>query len=193
MPQRGVENPSFTVHLAPRHGKIVVGAMDARVVLVVQLAGVQAEQHVYLVARPAFGLIDFVVFHERLGKMANSGEVRVFIDNGRVEGHPGMLVEPAADHLAVLRPVVVCVQSRVDAHKALAVVLDERHEILLLAVVHVQFAGRAGEDDGVEISQIFGIPLQILLGQQLGVGAQHGVPKAALLAHVVNSCHGGGH
>src|SRR5258708_32987369 len=72
VPQRGVENPPFTVHLAPRHGEIMVGAMDAWLVLLMQFARIQAEQHVYLVARPTLGLIDLVVFDESLGQMADS-------------------------------------------------------------------------------------------------------------------------
>src|ERR1700733_1909020 len=50
MPQGGIEDPSFTVHLAPRDGEIVIRAMNTRVVLIVQFAGIQAEKHVYLVA-----------------------------------------------------------------------------------------------------------------------------------------------
>src|ERR1700730_17746572 len=56
VPQSGVENSPFTVHLAPGYGEIMVGAMDAGVVLIVQFARIQAEQHVNLVARPAFRL-----------------------------------------------------------------------------------------------------------------------------------------
>ena len=58
--------------------------------------------------------------------MADGGEVRIFVDDRGVEGHPGMLVKVAANHFAVLGPLVIGVQCGVNAHKALPVILDER-------------------------------------------------------------------
>ena len=71
-----------------------------------------------------------------------------------------MLVEPSADHLAVFRPLVIGVERSVNADKALAVVLDERHHVFLLAVVQVEFAGRAHKDQGVEVVEILRISFQ---------------------------------
>jgi hypothetical protein len=71
-----------------------------------------------------------------------------------------MLVEPAADHLSVLRPGVIGVERRVNADKSLAVFLDERHHVLFLAVVQVQLAGGAGKHQHVEVVQVLGVVLQ---------------------------------
>ncbi len=62
-----------------------------------------------------------------------------------------MVVEPAADHLAVFGPGVICVERGVNADKALAVVVDEGEHVLLLAGVEVQFAGGAAEDEQVKV------------------------------------------
>ncbi len=102
-----------------------------------------------------------------------------------------MLIEPSANHLTVFGPGVIRIQRRVDAHKALSVFLDERHHVLLLACVHVQFTRRVGEDQGVEVVKVLGISLQIFLGQQLGICPQRGVPKSTLFAHFVNGSHRG--
>ena len=133
--------------------------VDARVV-VVQLFGIETEQDVHFVARPCFGLINFVVFHERFGKVADGREVRVFIDDGRVERGPWMLVEPAADHLAVLRPFVVGVESGVDADKTLSVVFDEGQHVFLLAVVEVEFAGGAHKNQGIEVVEVLRVSVR---------------------------------
>ena len=119
--------------------------------------GVKAEQDVDFVARPLLGLVDLVVFHEGLGKVADGGKVGSSLMIGRVEGHPGMLVEPAADHLAILGPFVVGIERGVNADEAFAVVVDEGHHVVLLAVVHVQLAGGAGKDEQVEVVEIFGV------------------------------------
>ena len=185
-----VEDAALSVHLAPRHGKIMVGAMDARIVGVVQPGWIEAEQHIHFVARPVLGLIDLVVFHKGAGKVAHGGETGVFVDDGRIEGHPGMLVEPAADHLSIFRPVVVGVERGVDADKALSVFLDEREQVLLLACVHVHFAAGAGKDEQVKVVEILRVSRQVLLGEQFRVRAHGGIPQAALLAHVVDRGHG---
>ena len=100
-----------------------------------------------------------------------------------------MLVEPAAQHLSVLRPGVVGVERGVDADKALAVVLDERHHVLLLARVHIQLAAGVGKDDQVKVVEVLRVSRQLFFGEQLGVGAHRRVPQAALLAHVVDGGH----
>ena len=68
--------------------------------------------------------------------------------------------------------------------------MNDSH-VLLLAVIHVQLAGGAGKDQKVEIIQVLGVVFQFFFGQQLGVGAQGGVPQPAFLAHVVDGGHGG--
>ena len=104
-----------------------------------------------------------------------------------------MLVKPSANHLAVLRPLVVGVHRRVDADKALGVVVDEGEEVGFLLGVHVQLASGAGEDDQVKIVQILSVVLKIFLGQQFGVGAEYRVPQAGFFAHVVDRDHGRGY
>ncbi len=103
-----------------------------------------------------------------------------------------MLVEVAADHFAVFGPLVVGVERGVNADEAFAVFLDERHHVGLLAVVHVEFGGGAGEDDQVEVVEVLGVVAELLFGEELGVRAQHGVPQAALLAHLEDGVHGRG-
>ena len=100
-----------------------------------------------------------------------------------------MLVEPAANHLAVFRPLVVGVERGVNAYKALAVILDERHHVLLLAVVQVKLAGGAHKNQHVKIIQILRVSFEVLLGDQFGVGAQRRIPETALVAHVVDGGH----
>ena len=136
--------------------------MNARIVCIAQLPGIQAEKNVDLVSGPFLGLVDFVVFQKSLGKVTYCGKTRIFINDGRIECHPGMLIEPAADHLAVLGPLVVGVQRRVDTDETLAIVLDERHHVCLLAVVEVQFARRADEDQSVEVVEILRISFEDL-------------------------------
>src|SRR5579859_7735766 len=54
MAQRGIEHAPFAVHFRPRHSKVMVRAVNSRVVFIIQLRGVQAEQHVDFVAGPLF-------------------------------------------------------------------------------------------------------------------------------------------
>ena len=100
-----------------------------------------------------------------------------------------MLVEVAADHLAVLRPFGERDGGAVDADEAFAVVMDEGQEVGLLLVVHFQRAAGI-EQHRVEIVQVFGVVLELLLGQRLGVGADHGVPQAGLAAQALDGRHG---
>src|ERR1700730_2744849 len=146
-----IENAPFAVHLVPRYGEIMILSVDTRVICIVEFGGVETEQDVDLIARPVLGLINLVILNERSWKVTDRGEARVFIDYWRVERGPRVLVEPAADHLAVFRPFVVGVEGGVNAHKALSIVLDERHHILLLAVVQVKLACRAHKAPGIKV------------------------------------------
>ena len=76
-----------------------------------------------------------------------------------------------------------------NAHEALAVFLDERHHVCLLAVVEVKFAGRAYENQGIEVIEVLGVSSQIFLGDKLDVGTQSGIPQSAVAAHVVDGDH----
>ena len=86
---------------------------------------VEAEQHVDLVARPLLRLIDLVAAHEPRGEMPHCRERRVLDDDGRVERVPRVHVEPAADHLGELGPLVVGVERGVNADEPLAVLFHE--------------------------------------------------------------------
>src|ERR1017187_4763931 len=106
--------------------------------------------------------------------MSHGGEGRILVDDGSVEGHPRMLIEPASDHLTVFRPVVIRIERGVNTDETLPVVLYEGEHVLLLAGVHVEFAGSAGKDDHVEIVEIFSIVLELLLCEEFSVGPKHG-------------------
>ena len=119
--------------------------MDARVVSVVEFGGIETEQDVDLITRPILRLIDFVILYECFRKMAHRREARIFVHDRRVERGLWMLVEPAADHLPVFRPLVVGVKCGVNPDKSFSVIFDEGHQILLLTVVQIELAGRADE------------------------------------------------
>ncbi len=58
-----------------------------------------------------------------------------------------------------------------DSNETLAVVVNERQEVFLLLIVHVQLAGRV-EQHRVEMIQVLGIAGgNLLLGQELSVGS----------------------
>ena len=192
MAEGGVEDAAFTVHFGPGDGEIVFGAVDAGVVVVVEFAFVQAEQDVDFIAGEFLGLVDFVALHEGFGEVAGGGEAGVFVDDWGPEGVPGVLVEPAADHFAVLGPFVVGVEGGVDADEAFALVVDDGEEVLFLLVGEVEFAGCAGEDDGVEFVEIFPVGAEFAFGEELGVGAYVGVPEAGIAAHFPDGAHGVG-
>ena len=78
-----------------------------------------------------------------------------------------------------------------DADEALAVVADERQQVGLLRVVHIQVA--VGEEDhGVKGIQILGTPLEGLLGDGRAVGPEIGIPSPRASPQVVERDHGGG-
>src|SRR5947209_8673098 len=99
MPKRRVKDAPFSVHLAPGHREIMVRTMNTGIVAVIELGWIEAKKHIYLVTRPGFGLIDLVILNKCFRKMPNRREVRIFIDYGSIERHPGMLIKPSADHL----------------------------------------------------------------------------------------------
>src|ERR1700759_2044446 len=68
--QCGIEDAPLAVHLAPGDGKVMICAMNTRVVVVAETAWIKAEQHVDLIAGPSFGLVNFVEFHELFREMA---------------------------------------------------------------------------------------------------------------------------
>jgi len=110
---------------------------------------------------------------------------------GRVEGAPGMLVEVAADHLAILRPIGKRDGRAVYADEAFAVVVDKRQEVGLLFGRH--FERSAGiKHDGIEIIQILGVVFQLFLGEHFRIGANGGVPQSALATQALNGRHGVG-
>ena len=37
MTERGVENAAFAIHFAPGHGKVMVSAMNSRIVVIIEL------------------------------------------------------------------------------------------------------------------------------------------------------------
>ena len=79
----------------------------------------------------------------------------------------------------------------VDADEALAVVADERQQVGLLRVVHVQVAV-GEEDDGIKGIQVLGAPFQRLLGDGRAVGPEKGVPLPRASPQVIERGHGGG-
>ena len=77
----------------------------------------------------------------------------------------------------------------VRAQEAFSILLHEGEQGGLLFVAQIQLAGGI-EHHGIEIIQIFGIIVQLLFRDQLRIGAQIGVPKAALLAQLFDGGHG---
>jgi hypothetical protein len=54
-----------------------------------------------------------------LWEMADGGKVRIFVNDGRIECAPWMLIEPTTNHLTVLRPYVIGVERGMNAYKPL--------------------------------------------------------------------------
>jgi len=192
MSERRVEHSPFSVHLAPGNRKIMVHPMDPRIVRVIQPAGVEAKQNIHIVARPVLRLINLVVLYKLFRKMADCGKVRGLIDDRRIECPPGMLVEVSANHLSILRPGIVRIQSRMNSNKPFPVVLDEGKHVQFLARIEIQFARRTRKDQDIEIVQVLRIPAQVFFCNQLSIGADHRVPNPALMTHVVDrgQCRG---
>ncbi len=68
------------------------------------------------------------------------GKLAILHDQRGVELAPGVAVEIAANHLAVLRPGQERDGGAVDADETFAVIADERQQVGLLRVIHVQVA-----------------------------------------------------
>jgi hypothetical protein len=86
-----------------------------------------------------------------------------------------VLVEIAADHLAICGPFCEGDRRAVNADEPFAVVMDKRQEVGLLAGVHLEPAAGV-EDDRVEVIEILRVVFELLLRQRLGVGADDRVP-----------------
>src|SRR5258707_15252746 len=106
---------------------------------------------------------------ERGRKVTLCRKIPPLIANRSIEGHPRMLIEPPADHLSVLWPLVQCVERGMHTNKALAIVLDKRDQRGLLFIVQVQLTGRAREDDRIEVVQVLRVLRKLLLRDQLRV------------------------
>src|SRR5579884_3061070 len=137
MTKRGVEDASLPIHFAPRDRKIMVRTMNARIIFVIQLRRIETQQHIHLVARPVFWLVNLVVLHKFCWKMPDGRKIGGFVYDRRIESHPRMLVEPSANHLSIFRPGVIGVQRRMDSDKTLSIFFDKRHHVALLVGVHV--------------------------------------------------------
>src|SRR5581483_8272957 len=122
-----------------------------RVVRIIQLCRIQAKQNVYFISRPRLRLINFIIFDESLGKMAHRRKIGRFVDDRSIEGAPGMLIKPAADHLSVLRPGVIGIERRVNAYESLAVVMNEGENVGLLTSMQIEFSSCAGKNHKVEV------------------------------------------
>src|ERR1035438_4335864 len=109
--------------------------------------------------------------------------------NSAVHLHPGMLVEVAADQIAVFGPVVISVGRAMRAQEALAIVAHEGEKIRLLLIGEAQVASGV-EPYGVEIIQVLRIVSEFGLGEEFGVGADVSVPQAGLAAQLFDGGHG---
>ena len=157
MPEGGIEDAALAVHLGERDSEIAVRAMDAVVAIVDELGFVETEQHVDVFARPVLQLIDFIALEEGFGEMLCGGKVGVFQHDRRLEGAPGVLVEPSAVELRPVVPFVVAVGRGVYTDEALPIVTNEGEQVGLLIVAEIELAGAAIEDDGIEGGQRFAL------------------------------------
>src|SRR5215475_10838344 len=116
-----------------------------------------------LIPRPFFWLVNLVKLHKCVRKMAHRWEVRVLIDDGRIERHPRMLIKPPADHLPIFRPLVIGVERGVNPDESLSVFLDERHHVFLLAVIEIKLSCSTQKNDSVEVVEVLGVSAEIFL------------------------------
>src|SRR6266849_8850281 len=96
----------------------------------VELRGIQARDDVSLVAGEVALLIHLVVEDKLARKILHAGEVGIFNNHGCFENTPGMLLEVASGHFAVLVPFVERVGGAMDSDEALAVVMNKREKIV---------------------------------------------------------------
>jgi hypothetical protein len=66
--------------------------------------------------------------------------------------------------------------------------MDEGQEVGLLAGIHLERATGVKEDR-VEVVQVLRVVFELLLREGLGVGADHRVPQAGLLAEALDRDH----
>lgn len=72
-----IEDTALAIRLRRRHGEIMICPVNTRVGIV-KFGGIETEEDVDFVARRLFQLIYLVVLHERLRKVPDLGETRVF-------------------------------------------------------------------------------------------------------------------
>ena len=182
VPERRVEDASATVAVGPREGE--VGRVDA-LVLHVHRGGVEAHQHVRAAAVEVLDLVELLEEREALREMLRGLETAVLDLHDTVHLLPGVLVERAAEELDVGGPALHERRGRaVRPEETLAVVLDEGQERLLLLVVERQVAA-GHEEDRVEVVEVLGVALGLLLGDEGHVGADGRFPEAGVPADLV--------
>src|SRR5260370_17345579 len=74
----------------------------------IQFGRVKPHQNTQIVSRVVPDLINLILERKRRRKLLHPRELWIFDKNRRVKGSPGMLVEVAANHLAVFRPIGEC-------------------------------------------------------------------------------------
>src|SRR6266436_5951297 len=102
--QRGIEYAPFAEIAHPRYREIFIRAMDI-LFREVNRVRVHAHEHAHPVARVVLELVDLVGDLERRRKVFGGGKVAVLHLDGDLLV-PRMIVEIAADHFAILRPLV---------------------------------------------------------------------------------------
>ena len=68
----------------------------------IDLVSIETQQYTHVGAREVLDLVDFVVEREVLGQACHAGEVRILYHQRRLEFSPGVAIEVAAEHLAVI-------------------------------------------------------------------------------------------
>src|SRR5262245_2357283 len=124
MPKAIVENTAFAVLAGPDDREVLVLTMDA-LPGQIDLVGIETQQHAHVGAREVLDLIDFVVEREDPGQAGHTGEVRILYDQRRLKFSPGVAIEVATEHLAVLRPGRECDGGAMDADETFAVIADK--------------------------------------------------------------------
>ena len=120
--------------------------------------------------------------------MAHRRKIGRIDDDAALENAPRVIVEVPAHHLAEFFPLVERRVSGVRADDPFAVFLYERHEVLLLLLGPVAFAGDE-QKDRVEVVQVFRVSRRQrdrLLGDPLRVGADERVVEPRLPAELID-------
>src|SRR5262249_44796929 len=137
VPEAVIEHAALAVRAGPDDSKVAVPTVDT-LPRKVDLALVEPEQHPNPGPREALDLVDLILECELAREVPQAGEGWVLDDQGSRELAPGVAVKGAAEHGAVLRPGEERDGGAVDADESLAVVADERQQVGLLRVVHVE-------------------------------------------------------